>query len=146
MSNSNNGGYHVSPTATLNSTTAQKRQYPHQEQPTTQYPYISGKEPPHHTAPPPATIPNTPAPWQLGRHSHYTSSTEYDQKPLHPNLPPILGSAEGDGGGKRDTAPVPHLMSRIDEEGLRDVEEELHRGLKARQVRLLSGSEGVQVA
>jgi hypothetical protein len=117
----------------------QKRPYHRQEHSETKSPVISNTTPsPQHAIPPPPLIPNTPAPWQLGRHSQYISRTGYYQHPPRSGVQPILGSAEGYGDGKWGPERVQHQLMNDDEAGLRDVEEELHRALQARQVRLLS--------
>lgn len=133
----------TSPTLTTDSSkspTTQKWPYHHQKQSDTNTPFISGQTPPqHHAIPPPAAVTNTPAPWQLGRHSQYISSTGYYQSPPFPTgIQPIFGSAEEDGDKNWDPERVQHHLINTNEAGIRDVEEELHRALQARQVRLHS--------
>lgn len=111
------------------------RPFHHQELPEI-FSHVPGTTSPRHSVSPPAAVPNKPAPWQLGRHSHYTYSTEYDQLSPRLSVQPIVGSVQGDSDAKWNTEDQ-HQMNKTDEEGIRNVEEELHRGLKARQVRLL---------
>ena len=127
-------------TASSKSPTTQKWPYHRQKQSDTNTPFISGeKSSKHHAIPPPAAVANTPAPWQLGRHSNYIPGTGYYQSPPFPtSVQPIFGSAEGDGDENWDPERVQHHLKNIDEAGIRDVEEELHRALQARQVRLHS--------
>jgi hypothetical protein len=101
---------------------------------------------PHHTIPPPAFVSNTPALWQLGRHSLYIPSTPHDQQLSTLSEKPILSYSEGDGNGQWDPERVQRQLNRFDEADLRDVEEELHRGLRARQVNCSRlGSMGVLI-
>jgi len=59
----------------------------------------------------------------------YKSPTVHDQQ-----LPGYTGGGDY---GKRDFERVQHQVDKFDESKLIDVEGDLHRGLKARQVRLL---------
>lgn len=86
-----------------------------------------------------AFIPNQPALWQLGRHSWYTSRDDKDQ-PLgdthedsSPSNRPTFFTQATD--YQKDVKQVSYDLGGTNEAQLRDVEEELHRGLKARQVR-----------
>lgn len=115
--------YSVSEPETLPSTTNQ-RQPPRQQQLETQIPFVSNPEL-HDTAlSPSSVVSNKPALWQLGRHSQYIPGTGYDQHSTSLSGQPGRGGI----GHARDR------MEKFDEAGLRDVEEELHRGLQARQV------------
>ena len=125
---SSDGRYPASPTETLPPVTAQRRPSRHLKQSETQ---------PRHTIPPPAFLPNTPAPWQLGRHSQYLTDTAHDQQSPNPSVQPIGGSPEGDAGGNWGTVRIQRQVNEFEEGRVVDVEEELHRRLKARQVRLL---------
>lgn len=89
--------------------------------------------------PSPAFIPNQPALWQLGRHSWYTSGDDKNQ-PLSdthedhsPSSRPTFFTQAAD--YQKDVKQVSYDLGGTNEAQLRDVEEELHRGLKARQVR-----------
>lgn len=124
-----NGQYPTPPTETSHPVTAQRLPSRHQKQSETQ---------PRHTIPPPASLPNTPAPWQLGRHSQYLTGTAHDQQSPNSSVQPIDGSPEGDAGGNWGTIRVQRQVNEFEEGRVVDVEEELHRRLKARQVRLLS--------
>lgn len=126
----------TSPTETLHPVTAQQRPSRYQEQSETQIPFVSTPSP-HHTIPPPVLL-NTPALWQLGRHSQYTPSTAYYQRSPNPSVQPDHGSPELDGDGISDPVRVQHQVNEYEEGKVHDVEKELHRRLKARQVRLLS--------
>jgi hypothetical protein len=120
---------HVSDTNSLPSPTIQRQpSFRHQEQSETQFPYVSSTGSPlHHTIPVPV-VPSEPPLWQLGRHSIYKPSIGNDQQP--PGYP------EGGDYGKWDTERVQHQVDKFDESKLVDVEGDLQRGLKARQVRL----------
>lgn len=85
----------------------------------------------------PDTISNEPALWQLGRHSYYRSSTGFDPQPTNFSEQPVVGFTKGDSHGL-GPGRAPHQLNKVDEAGLRDVEEELHRGLQARQVKMSS--------
>lgn len=83
--------------------------------------------------------PNQPALWQLGRHSWYTSRDDNNQ-PLNdthedrsPSSPTTIFTQAAD--YQKDVKQVSYDLGGTNEAQLRDVEEELHRGLKARQVR-----------
>lgn len=91
-------------------------------------------------APAPAFIPNQPAIWQLGRHSWYAPGDDKTQSindTLHedrsPSSAPTFFTQAVD--YPRDVKEVSYNLGGDNEAQLRDVEEELHRGLKARQVR-----------
>jgi len=113
-----------------------QRQPPPQGRSETQIPFVSSTEP-HDTPPPsPDVLSNQPALWQLGRHSHYISSTGYNQESTSLSGQPVSGSTEGDDYGRARRSHARLQVNRADEAGLRDVEEELHRGLQARQVRM----------
>jgi len=124
------GGHkYDSSTRTLYYTTAQQQPSHHQEQFGMQTPSTSLTTPSHHhSIPLPASIPNMPAPWQLGRHSRYIPSTGYGQQFPGPSEQSVTGYMGWDGDRKWDPEHVQHQMNKMDEE-------ELHRGLKARQVR-----------
>ena len=133
--------FHVSSTENLHSTTTQERPS-HRQQRETQDPFILRSSPsPHHTFPPPALIPNQPAPWQLGRHSQYILGARNDQKSSPLSGQHIYGNTEWDDPGRWNSERVHHQVNQMEEAGLRDVEEELHRGLKARQVKPTLDSE-----
>lgn len=132
--NPSDHGYLPSPTEPLHSTTVQQRPSHHQEQSEAQIP-VASTPLPRHTVPPPASQPNKPAPWQLGRHSQYIPGTSYDQRSSNPS---VDGFPEVHGGGRWDPVRVQHQVSATEEGKMHDVEEELHRRLKARQVRLPS--------
>jgi hypothetical protein len=111
----------------------------HQEQSNVQSPLASRasslSRPP---APAPAFIPNQPALWQLGRHSLYTSGDDYKyfndaHEDRSPSSPPTFFTQASD--YQKDVKQVSYDLGGRNEAQLRDVEEELHRGLKARQVR-----------
>jgi len=102
-----------------------------QGQSETQIPFVSSTEP-HDTQPPsPDVASNEPALWQLGRHSYYAPNTGYNQQSTSLGGDPAIGFTEKNGHGRGGPE-----MNKVDEAGLRDVEEELHRGLQARQVRM----------
>jgi len=118
----------------MHSTTTQRRPSHRQE--------LSETQIPRHTIPPPASVPNLPAPWQLGRHSYYIPGTRHDQQLPTLSGQPGPGHLEGDGGEMWQNVHVQHQMNASGEQPVHNVEdnveEELHRRLKARQVRLLS--------
>lgn len=87
------------------------------------------------TPPPPAVSTNEPALWQLGRHDQYKYSTGHDQQSSTFSGKPTFGYPEGDGFGPWDFERVQHQVDKFDDSKLVDVEGDLHRGLKARQVR-----------
>lgn len=93
---------------------------------------------PPHTTPPPPAFSNEPALWQLGRHSQYKSDPGHDQHSSTPNGKFVFSPPEGDPYGKWDFERVQHQVDRFDESKLIDVEGDLQRGLKARQVSSLS--------
>jgi len=131
MDSSDSDRYSVSESgAPPTATRIQGQPPPLREQSETQIPFVSNTEL-HDTIPDsPDLVSNEPALWQLGRHSYYLSSTGYDQQSTGLAGQPVL---EGDGQGPGHAQ---HQVSKLDEAGLRDVEEELHRGLQARQVRV----------
>ena len=124
----------------LHTATQNRRGEHHQERLDAQFPLGSPasslSSPP---APSPAFLPNQPALWQLGRHSWYIPG---DDKPPHfsdayeertpPSAAKFFPRAPSD---QKDGRRVPSEFPDTNEAQLRDVEEELHRGLKARQVR-----------
>lgn len=123
---------HVSETNSLPSpttpTTQRQPSLRHQDQSESQLPFVSNPGSPlHHTIPIPVTSSEPPL-WQLGRHSTYKSATSHSQR--SPGFP-----EEGD-FGKWDFERVQHQVNKFDESKLVDVEGDLQRGLKARQVRL----------
>ena len=99
----------------------------------TQIPFVSSTEA-HGTLPPSPDASNEPALWQLGRHSYYKSSTGYHQHSTSFSGQLVVDFTEGNGYGGGPRYPPHQVNSKVDEAGLRDVEEELHRGLQARQV------------
>jgi hypothetical protein len=127
----------VSSSSSLAPTSIQ-RQPSLQEQSETQIPFVSSTEPHDTTPPSPDVVSNEPALWQLGRHSYYKPSNEYDQQPKSLSGQPVFGFTEGDGHGRASPGHPHPQVNKVDEAGLRDVEEELHRGLQARQVRMQS--------
>ena len=95
-------------------------------------------------APAPVFLPNQPALWQLGRHSWYKYGEDEPQHPsdgyessASPNVPTFFTRADA---YPYDVKQVPYGIEDTTEAHLRDVEAELHRGLKARQVRDASNS------
>lgn len=119
------------PTETLHSPTAPQRRPSHRQEPSeTHIPFLSTPSR-RHAVPPPAFIPDKPAPWQLGRHSYYFPGTEDDQQ--SPTL-----SGQPHSPGYLDVH-VQHQVNAFEVEEVHNVEdnveEELHRRLKARQVR-----------
>jgi hypothetical protein len=88
-----------------------------------------------HLAPAPTFLPNQPALWQLGWHPIYTPGDEHTRgsTDAHEDSsnPPTTQAADH----QKDVKQVSHDLGDTNEAQLRDVEEELHRGLKARQVR-----------
>lgn len=129
---------------TETSRSATRRPSHRQELSETQFPSVSNPSP-RHAVPPPAFIPDTPAPWQLGRHSYYIPGTEHDQQSSPLSGQPSPGHLGVNDGGKWDTVHVQHQVNAFEEEGVHHVkgsvdEEELRRRLKARQVTLLSVS------
>jgi len=124
----------------LNTVIHGRRGEHHQEQLVVQSPLVSRasslSSPP---APAPAFFPNQPALWQLGRHSWYASGDDKSQRlsNAHEDRSPrsattFFTRAADD---KKDVEEAPYELGGTSEAQLRDVEEELHRGLKARQVR-----------
>lgn len=120
----------VSETINFHSPTIQRQpSLRHQEQSESQIPFVSSTgSPPHHTIPVPV-VSSAPPLWQLGRHSQIKSGTDHDQK--------SYGYPGGDESGNWDFERVQHQVDKFDESKLVDVEGDLQRGLKARQVRLL---------
>lgn len=111
----------------------------HQEQPDAQYLASPSSSLSRPLVPAPAFNPNQPALWQLGRHSWYTSGDDKNQpmsdtrEDRSPSIPPTIFTQAAD--YQRDVKQVSYDLGGPNEAQLRDVEEELHRGLKARQVR-----------
>jgi hypothetical protein len=138
-SNPGDRRHHASETETLHSVTTPQLPAHGQGQLEAQIPSISStSRPPRHTMSPPPVVQseNEPALWQLGRHSQYLGSTEHDQKSPPSTGQSVVGYAEGD--GKWDFERVQHRVDKQVEAGIQNVEADLHRALKARQVRLLS--------
>jgi len=109
-----------------------------QQQSEAQIPFVSSTAPPLPvTTPPPpfAVSSKEPALWQLGRHDQYKYSTGHDQQSSTFSGKPTFGYPEGDGFGPWDFERVQHQVDKFDDSKLVDVEGDLHRGLKARQVR-----------
>ena len=141
--------HHVSETDSLPSPTTTTihrqpslQQSLRREQSETLIPFVSSTAtPPYPTSPrsppPPAASKNEPALWQLGRHSIYKSSIGHDQPSPTLKGQFIYSDPEGDGAGKWNFDRVQHQVDKFDESKLIDVEGDLQRGLKARQVRLL---------
>ena len=129
--NPNSPRISVSESETVPPATIQ-RQQPLGGQSETQMPLFLSTEA-HDTVPPSPDALNEPALWQLGRHSYYMSSTGYHQQSTSLSGQPAADFTEGEGYGGGPRYP-PHQVNKVDEAGLRDVEEELHRGLQARQV------------
>ena len=125
----NDGKYPTPPMETPHPVTAQRRPSRHKKQ---------SEKQPRHAILPPAFLPNTPAPWQLGRHSRYITGTAHHQQSPNPSVQPIGVSPEWDAGGTSGTVRVQRQVDNFEEERVVDVEAELHRRLRARQVRLLS--------
>jgi hypothetical protein len=90
-------------------------------------PYPLGSAPSVRSSPlpPPAFLPNQPALWQLGRHSWYISGDE--------RFPRFSDAYEGR-AAEFFPRQIQDELADASKPQLRDVEEELHRGLKARQV------------
>jgi len=93
-------------------------------------------------APSPAFLPNQPALWQLGRHSWYTAG---DDKPpqfsgAHEDRTPpsAVKSFTRPASDQTDVKQLPYESVDANEAQLRDVEEELHRGSKARQISMIA--------
>jgi len=108
----------------------------HQDQSDTKIPFFSSTGSPLHQTFPPPVVSSEPPLWQLGRHSLYKPSTGHDQKSSTISGQPIFGYSEGDNYGRWDFERVQHQVDKFDESKLIDVEGDLQRGLKARQVRL----------
>ena len=141
---SDNRRLYGSETDSFSSPAIQRHPSLRQQQSDPQFPLvpITASPPPHHahTTPPPPVFSNEPALWQLGRHSQYKSDIGHEQQTPTPNGKYIFGSPEGDTFGKWDFGRleherVQHQVDRFDESKLIDVEGDLQRGLKARQVR-----------
>lgn len=81
---------------------------------------------------------NEPALWQLGRHSYFVPRTGHDQQSTSPSERAVFGFTERDGHGRGGPGYGEPQVDKANEAGLRDVEEELHRGLQARQVSVQS--------
>ena len=121
---------HVPETNSFHSPTIQRQpSLRDQERSETQIPFMSSTESPLYQTFPVPAVSTRPPVWQLGRHSQIKSGTDYDQK--------LPGYSGGDESGKWDFERVQHQVDKFDESKLVDVEGDLHRGLKARQVRLL---------
>ena len=88
--NESDSGSYASPAEALDPTTPQTRTYHRQERPEAYLLFPLGTTLPRHSVSPPIVIPNKPRLWQLGPHSHYTSSIEYDQQSPRPSVQPIL--------------------------------------------------------
>src|SRR5258708_8716082 len=126
-------------TSNSNSTTTQPQPFHSQGQSETQIPFVLNTASLPHVITPATPFvlgPEQPAPWQLGRHSQYVPDTIHGQQPSNLNGQHALGHAVED--HRLDPEYVIHQVSGYNEAEKSNVEKDLHRGLQARQVRLLS--------
>ena len=102
-----------------------------------QIPFVvsSPTSPQYHTTPPPPAFSNEPALWQLGRHSLYKPDAAHDKPSPTPNEKFLFATPAAETFRNWDFERVQHQVDRFDESKLIDVEGDLRRGLKARQVR-----------
>jgi len=118
----------------LHATNPDRQEEHHQEQSGVPSPLVSPTSSVSRSlAPAPAVIPHQPALWQLGRHSRYASGDDNTQSvnDTHEDRSPSSPTTDF----QKDVKQVPFDLEGTNEAQLRDVEEELHRGLMARQVR-----------